>query len=169
MINRTAVGLELVIVVVLAIALAVAVAVTGNGSLAASSRGVTENTPTLAVGGLMLAMVMGLTTLVGFAAANLAEEAKDLPQSARDRRIGRSGLLLGLVFLIALTVAIDDISGSVPASHVIDHARSARSGNGTDVAGRDHVRVLRRRDGDPGHRLADRLCDGATLAFPLTG
>ena len=92
MINATAVGLELVLVVVLAVALVVAVAVTGNGSVGnLTSRGVAENAPDyFAVGGgLMLAMIMGLATLVGFdAAANLAEEAKDpLPQRpARDRR-----------------------------------------------------------------------------------
>ena len=116
MINGTAVGLELVIVVVLAIALAVAVAVTGNGSIGnLISRGVTENDPNyLAVGGgLMLAMVMGLTTLVGFdAAANLAEEAKDPYRSVPRAIIGSvvAASLLGLVFLIALTVAIDDVS-----------------------------------------------------------
>ena len=116
MINGTAVGLELAIVVVLAIALVVAVAVTGNDSTAnLLSRGVTENDPNyFAVGGgLMLAMVMGLTTLVGFdAAANLAEEAKD-PYRSVPRAIVSSVLaasLLGLVFLIALTIAIDDIS-----------------------------------------------------------
>jgi amino acid transporter len=116
MINGTAVGLELVIVVVLAIALAVAVAVTGNGSFGnLISRGVTENDPNyFAVGGgLMLAMVMGLTTLVGFdAAANLAEEAKDPYRSVPRAIIGSvvAASLLGLVFLIALTIAIDDVS-----------------------------------------------------------
>jgi amino acid transporter len=116
MVNGTAVGLELVIVVVLAVALLLAVAVTGNGSIGnLISRGITVNDPDYfaVVGGLMLAMVMGLTTLVGFdAAANLAEEAKDPYRSVPRAIVGSvvAASLLGLVFLIALTVAIDDIS-----------------------------------------------------------
>ena len=85
MINASAVGLELALVIVLAIALIVAVAITGMGSVDnLTSRGVAENSPDYFAigGGLMLAMVMGLTTLVGFdAAANLAEEAKDPSRS----------------------------------------------------------------------------------------
>jgi amino acid transporter len=115
MINASAVGLELVLVVVVASALVIAVAITGNGSADnLTSRGVTGNAPDyFAVGGgLMLAMIMGLATLVGFdAAANLAEEAKD-PYRTVPRAIVGSVVaagLLGLLFLIALTVAIDDI------------------------------------------------------------
>ena len=108
-------GLELAIVVVLAIALVIAVAVTGDGSIDnLTSRGVAENAPDyFAVGGgLMLAMIMGLATLVGFdAAANLAEEAKDPFRSVPRAIVGSvvAAALLGLLFLIALTVAIDDI------------------------------------------------------------
>ena len=115
MINSVAVGLELVIVVVLAVALIVAVLVTGNGSVDnLTSRGVTENAPNyFAVGGgLMLAMIMGLATLVGFdSAANLAEEAKDPFRTVPRAIVGSvvAAGVLGLVFLIALTVAIDDI------------------------------------------------------------
>ncbi|MFC9786637.1 APC family permease [Rhodococcus sp. NPDC127528] len=115
MINATAVGLELAIVVVLAIALVVAVVVTGNGSVDnLTSRGVTENAPDYFAigGGLMGAMIMGLATLVGFdAAANLAEEAKDPFRSVPRAIVGSvvAASLLGLVFLIALTVALDDI------------------------------------------------------------
>jgi amino acid transporter len=57
-------------------------------------------------------MIMGLTTLVGFdSAANLAEEAKD-PFRSVPRAIVASVVaagVLGLLFLIALTVAIKDI------------------------------------------------------------
>ena len=63
-------------------------------------------------GGLMLAMIMGLATLVGFdSAANLAEEAKDPFRSVPRAIVGSvvAAGVLGLVFLIALTVAIDDI------------------------------------------------------------
>ncbi|MBV9090576.1 MAG: amino acid permease [Mycobacteriaceae bacterium] len=115
MINSAAVGVEVVIVVVLVIALGVAVAVTGEGSAAnLTSRGITENAASyFAVGGgLMLGMLMGLTTLVGFdAAANLAEEAKDPFRSVPRAIVGSVVVagLLGMLFLIALTVAIADI------------------------------------------------------------
>lgn len=115
MINASAVGLELVLVVVVAIALFIAVPITGHGTAGnLTSRGVTENAPDyFAVGGgLMLAMIMGLATLVGFdAAANLAEEAKDPYRSVPRAIVGSvvAAGLLGMLFLIALTVAIDDI------------------------------------------------------------
>lgn len=115
MINSGAVGLELTLVIVLAIALFVAVWVSGKGSVDnLVSRGITEGAPDYFAigGGLMLATVLGMTTLVGFeAAANLAEEAKD-PYRTVPRAVVGSVLaasLLGLVFLIALTVAIDDM------------------------------------------------------------
>ncbi|WP_406371438.1 amino acid permease [Streptomyces sp. NBC_00647] len=114
-INTAAVGIELALVVVVAIALTIAVVVTGDGAADnLVSRGVTENAPDyFAVGGgLMLAMIMGLATLVGFdAAANLAEEAKDPHRSVPRAIVGSvvAAGLLGMLFLIALTVAIDDI------------------------------------------------------------
>ncbi|WP_405442775.1 APC family permease [Streptomyces avidinii] len=114
-INSVAVGLELTLVIVVAVALVIAVAITGDGSAGnLTSRGVTENAPDyFAVGGgLMIAMIMGLATLVGFdSAANLAEEAKD-PYRTVPRAIVGSVVaagLLGLLFLITLTVAIEDI------------------------------------------------------------
>ena len=83
----------------------------------------------------MLATVMGLTTLVGFdAAANLAEEAKN-PYRTVPRAIVGSVVaagVLGLLFLIALTVAIDDVPRSAQATHrswrscAISSARSRR-------------------------------------------
>uniref|UniRef100_A0AAU3HVG6 Amino acid permease n=1 Tax=Streptomyces sp. NBC_01393 TaxID=2903851 RepID=A0AAU3HVG6_9ACTN len=115
LINTAAVGIELALVVVVAIALTIAVAVTGDGAAGnLVSRGVTENAADyFAVGGgLMLAMIMGLATLVGFdAAANLAEEAKDPHRSVPRAIVGSvvAAGLLGMLFLIALTVAIDDI------------------------------------------------------------
>lgn len=114
-VNSLAVGLELALVVVLTVALTVAVAMTGNGSVDnLTSRGITEGAPDYfgVGGGLMLAMVLGLATLGGFeAAANLAEEAKD-PFRAVPRAIVGSVVVagvLGLMFLIALTVAIDNV------------------------------------------------------------
>jgi amino acid transporter len=120
-INASAVVIEVVIIGVLVIALSIAVATSGRGSVGnLTSRGITAgNADYFALGGgLMLAMLMGLSTLVGFeAAANLAEEAKD-PYRTVPRAIVGSVVaagVLGLLFLIALTVAIPDltrISGS---------------------------------------------------------
>ena len=117
LINSSAVVLELVIVVVLAIALALVVAFTGNGSVSnLTSRGVVGNDPDYFTvgGGLMLAMIMGLATLVGFdSAANLAEEAKDPFRTVPRAIVGSvvAASALGLLFLISLTIAIDDIPG----------------------------------------------------------
>lgn len=115
MINSGAVGVELGIVVVLAIALIVAVAVTGGGAAEnLVSRGVTKSSSDyLAVGGgLMDAMLMGLATLVGFdSAANLAEEAREPYRSVPRAIVGSvvAAGLLGMLFLIALTIAINSI------------------------------------------------------------
>ncbi len=114
-INSAAVGLEVVLVVVVAIALLVAVAVTGDGTPAnLTSRGVAAHAPDyFAVGGgLMLAMIMGLATLVGFdSAANLAEEAKDPHRSVPRAIVGSvvAAGILGMLLLIALTIAIEDV------------------------------------------------------------
>ena len=87
MINSAAVGVE--VVMVLVIAFGIAVAITGEGSAAGlTSRGITENAPNYfgVGGGLMVAMITGLTSLVGFdAAANLAEEAQDPYRRSRGR------------------------------------------------------------------------------------
>jgi amino acid transporter len=113
--TSVAVGLELTIVVVLILALGAVMVFTGSGDLGnLTSRGVAEGaTNYYAIGGgLMAGMLMGLTTLVGFdSAANLAEEAKD-PFRSVPRAIVASVVaagVLGLLFLIALTVAIKDL------------------------------------------------------------
>jgi amino acid transporter len=115
LITSGAVGLELVIVVVLTVALFIAVAVTGEGSVGnLTSRGVAEGAPDYFAigGGLMAAMIMGLATLVGFdSAANMAEEAKNPFRSVPRAIVGSvvAAGVLGMVFVIALTIAIDDI------------------------------------------------------------
>jgi amino acid transporter len=115
MINSSAVGIELGIVAVLSIVLIVAVALTGRGSLGnLVSRGVTAKSSDYFTvgGGLMDAMIMGLATLVGFdSAANLAEEAKDPYRSVPRAIVGSvvAAGVLGLVFLITLTIATDSI------------------------------------------------------------
>ena len=171
-------GLELAIVVVLAIALIVAVAdhrqrLGRQPHLARCRRGRPDY---FAIGGgLMLAMIMGLTTLVGFdAAANLAEEAKDPFRSVPRAIVGSvvAAAVLGLVFLIALTVAIDDIPAVSASESPVAAIMRDQLGPVMEriAAGRDRVRVLRRRDGDDGDLLADRLRDGARLsASPPTG
>jgi amino acid transporter len=108
---------EVAIIGVLAIALivVVVVVVTGHGSVEnLTSRGVSAGTPNYfgAGGGLMVATIMGLATLVGFdAAANLGEEAKDPYRTVPRAIIGSvvAAAVLGMVFLIALTVSITDI------------------------------------------------------------
>jgi len=114
-INGAAVGIEVAIVSVLVIALSVAVAITGVGSFDnLASRGIAAaDADYFALGGgLMLATIMGLATLVGFdASANLAEEAKDPHRTVPLAIVGSVVVagVLGLLFLIALTVAIPDI------------------------------------------------------------
>ena len=115
MINSAAVVIELSIVMVLALALLVAVAVTGHGSTDnLSSRGITEGAADYFAfgGGLMAVMIVGLATLVGFdSAANMAEEAKDPYRSVPRAIVGSVAAagILGMLFLIALTIAIDNI------------------------------------------------------------
>ena len=129
MITSSAVGIELAIVVVLVIGLGAVMLFTGSGTLDnLTSRGITAGTPNyFAVGGgLMAGMIMGLTTLVGFdSAANLAEEAKD-PFRSVPRAIVSSVVaagVLGLLFVVTLTVAIKDIArvstGGSPVASII--------------------------------------------------
>lgn len=113
--TSSAVGVELAIVVILVVGLLGVVVVTGSGHLDnLTSRGLAAGEPNYFAigGGLMAGMIMGLTTLVGFdSAANLAEEAKD-PFRSVPRAIVASVVAagaLGLLFLIALTVAIEDV------------------------------------------------------------
>ncbi|MFJ3766176.1 APC family permease [Streptomyces sp. NPDC090082] len=113
--NTAAVGIEVALVVLVSIALAVAVLATGDGAAATlTSRGITAHAPDYfgVGGGLMLAMIMGLATLVGFdSAANLAEEAKDPHRTVPRAIVGSvvAASVLGMLFLIALTVAITDV------------------------------------------------------------
>ena len=115
LLNSVAVAVELSIVAVLVVALLVAVAVTGEGSTDnLVSRGTAEGAENYFAlgGGLMAVMIVGLATLVGFdSAANMAEEAKDPFRSVPRAIVGSvvAAGILGMLFLIALTVAIDNI------------------------------------------------------------
>lgn len=89
--------------------------VTGEGSASnLTSRGIADGAPDYFSlgGGLMAAMIMGIATLVGFdPAANMAEEAKDPFRSVPRAIVGSvvAAGLLGMVFAVALTIAIKDI------------------------------------------------------------
>lgn len=113
--NSLAVGVELAIVVVLGIALVVAVVTTGHGSTQTLfSQGIAAGAPNYFAlgGGLMAAIIMGLSTLTGFdAAANMAEEATDPFRSVPRAIVGSvvAAAVLGMFFVIALTIAITDM------------------------------------------------------------
>lgn len=111
-----AIAVELAIVAILVVALAVVMVVTGSGHLGnLGSAGIAAGAPDYWAigGGVMAAMVMGLTTLVGFdSAANLAEEAKDPFRSVPRAIVGSvvAAAVVGLAFLIVLTLAIEDVA-----------------------------------------------------------
>ena len=115
MINSVAVAVELAIVVLLGIALVVAVLLTGDGSTDnLFSQGVAVGDPRYFAigGGLTAAMIMGMSTLVGFeAAANMAEEAKDPFRTVPRAIVGSVvvAAVLGMLFVVALTVSITDL------------------------------------------------------------
>ncbi len=115
MITSAAVAVELGIIAVLVIALLIVISVTGGGDLGAlTSRGAAASAPNYFAigGGLMAGALMGLTTLVGFdSAANLAEEAKNPFRNVPRAIVGSvvAASVAGLIFLIVLTVAIEDI------------------------------------------------------------
>jgi amino acid transporter len=116
--NSLAVGVELAIVVVLGIGLTVAVVLTGHGSTHnLFSQGIAAGAPNYFAlgGGLMAALIMGLSTLTGFdAAANMAEEAKDPFRSVPRAIVGSvvAAAVLGMLFIIVLTVSITDLHGA---------------------------------------------------------
>ena len=116
MFTSGAVAVELAIVAILVVALAVVMVVTGSGHLGnLGSAGIAAGAPDYWAigGGVMAAMVMGLTTLVGFdSAANLAEEAKDPFRSVPRAIVGSvvAAAVVGLAFLIVLTLAIEDVA-----------------------------------------------------------
>jgi amino acid transporter len=115
MCTSSAVAVELGIVVVLVIGLALVMIGSRSGHLEnLTSRGITAGSSNYWAigGGLMAGMIMGLTTLVGFdSAANLAEEAKDPFRSVPRAIVGSvvAAGVVGLLFLIALTIAIKDV------------------------------------------------------------
>jgi amino acid transporter len=151
LVTSGAVAVELAVVAVVVVVLLAVMLAAGTGHPEnLISRGVTATDPDYFAigGGLMAGMLMGLTTLVGFdSAANLAEEAKD-PFRSVPRAIVASVVaagVAGLVFLIVLTSAIEDVP--------------AVSADGSPVAA-----VIREQLGTTGERILL-----ACLAFAMFG
>jgi amino acid transporter len=136
--NSLAVGVELAIVVVLGIALIVAVALTGHGTTQnLFTQGIAAGAPNYFAlgGGLMAALLMGLSTLVGFeASANMAEEAKDPHRSVPRAIVGSvvAAAILGTLLIIALTVAIKDMGRVSRSASPVAEIMSEQFGPGLE-------------------------------------
>jgi len=136
--NSLAVGVELSIVVVLGIALVVAVALTGHGTTQnLFSQGIAAGSPNYFAlgGGLMAALIMGLSTLVGFeASANMAEEAKDAHRTVPRAIVGSvvAAALLGMFLIIALTVAIRDMGAASNSASPVAEIMNQQFGPGLE-------------------------------------
>ena len=193
LLNAMSVGVELVVVVVLTVALLVAVLVAGDGALEnLTSRGVAEGAPDYfgLGGGLMAAMIMGLATLVGFdSAANLAEEAKDPFRSVPRAIVGSvvAAGVLGLVFVIALTVSMRDVTGITAEDSPVAAIIADRLGSGMErvlliaisiaffgagmavMAACSRIVFAMARDGRfPAHRLLRRVSPRTHTPIPAT-
>ncbi len=191
--NVSTVGVEVAIIGVLVIALTGAVLTTGLGSTAnLTARGITANASDyFAVGGgLSVAMLMGLGTLVGFdAAANLSEEAKEPYRNVPRAIVGSvlAAAVLGLLFLIALTVAIPDVTrlSNDPSpvatilreqlGHVVEVALLAAitfaffsCGMVTMATGARLVYAMSRDSRFPAHRLMRRVSPRTQTPIPAT-
>lgn len=136
--NSLSVGVELVIVVALAIALTIAVVVTGHGSTHnLVSQGIAAGSPNYWAlgGGLMGALVMGLTTLIGFdAAANLAEEAKNPLRDVPRAMVGSvvTAAVLGMLLIVALTVSIRDMNAASASNSAVAEIMHQQFGPGLE-------------------------------------
>ena len=118
--NNGAVSLELIGMVTLTVLLLVVAAVRGDMDAAnlyskgaVAAEGFWSFGDWTSAGPWMLGFLLGAFTIVGFeSAANLAEEAKDPFRSVPRAIVGSvvAAAVLGMLFLIALTIAIKDIS-----------------------------------------------------------
>lgn len=191
--NSGAVVVELAVVAALGIALVVVVAITGHGSVSnLTSRGMTAGDGHYFGfgGGLMLAMLVGIATLVGFdAAANLAEEAKD-PYRSVPRAIVASVVVasvVGMLFLIALTVAIPNIKAASNTDSAVALITRVQLGVGvqkvvlvaimfsffaagvvTMTTGARLVYAMSRDARFPGHRVMRRVNSRTQTPIPAT-
>ena len=137
-INSLAVGIELAIVLVLGIALVVAVVLTGHGSTHnLVSQGIAAGSPNYFAlgGGLMGALIMGLSTLVGFdAAANMAEEAKNPLRDVPRAIVGSvvTAAVLGMLLVVALTVSIRDMHAASASNSAVAEIMHQQFGPGLE-------------------------------------
>ena len=191
--NSLAVGVELAIVVVLGIALVVAVAVTGHGSTHnLVSQGIAAGSPNYFAlgGGLMGALIMGMSTLVGFdAAANMAEEAKNPLRDVPRAIVGSvvSAAVLGMVLVVALTVSITDMHKASTSNSAVAEIMHQQFGPGlerpfllviaiaffgaavvTMAATSRMIFAMARDNRFPGHRLFKRVNPRTSTPIPAT-
>lgn len=133
-INAVAVFTEVIGIVGLTIALLVAAAVNGKGSVSnLTSTGVIHGSGYYSFNGpFMLALLLGAFTIVGFeAASNLAEETEEprkVVPKAMIRATAASGVM-GLGFLIALTVAIPNVTAISKSATPLTAIMSAQLGS----------------------------------------
>lgn len=192
-INSLAVGVELTIVVVLGIALVVAVVLTGHGSTHnLVSQGIAQGAPNYFAlgGGLMAAMIMGLSTLVGFdAAANMAEEAKNPLRDVPRAIVGSvvTAAVLGMLLVIALTVSIRDMHRVSTSDSAVAEIMHEQFGPGLErpfllviaiaffgaavvtMAGTSRMIFAMSRDNRfPGHRVFKRVNPRTQTPIPAT-
>ena len=192
-INSLAVGVELAIVVVLGIALVAAVALTGHGSTGnLVTQGIASGAPNYYAlgGGLMAALLMGLATLVGFeASANMAEEAKDAHRTVPRAIVGSvvAAAILGMVLLIALTMAIRDMDRVSHSASPVAEIMSEQFGPGLErpfllvigiaffgaavvtMAGASRIIFAMARDGRlPAHQMLRKVSPRTQTPIPAT-
>jgi amino acid transporter len=134
LINGSAVGAEIIGMLGLTVVLLIAVAVTGDGSVSnlTSSGTIGDGSGYWAYNGpFMLAILIGAYTIVGFeAAANLAEETEE-PTRVVPMAMLRAvvvSVVVGLVFLVALTIAMSDIKGTTGSAAPVSAIMEARLG-----------------------------------------
>lgn len=191
--NSLAVGVELMIVVVLGIALVVAVVVTGHGSTDnLVSQGIAAGSSNYFAlgGGLMGALIMGLSTLVGFdAAANMAEEAKNPLRDVPRAIVGSvvTAAILGMLLVVALTVAIRDMHAASTSNSAVAEIMHQQFGSGlerpfllviaiaffgaavvTMAATSRMIFAMSRDNRFPGHRLFKRVNPRTSTPIPAT-
>jgi amino acid transporter len=134
LINGSAVGAEIIGMLGLTVVLLIAVAITGDGSVSnlTSSGTIDDGSGYWAYNGpFMLAILIGAYTIVGFeAAANLAEETEE-PTRVVPMAMLRAvvvSVVVGLVFLIALTIAMSDVKGTTASAAPVSAIMDARLG-----------------------------------------
>lgn len=191
--NSLAVGVELMIVVVLGIALVVAVVVTGHASTGnLVSQGIAAGSPNYWAlgGGMMGALIMGLSTLIGFdAAANMAEEAKNPVRDVPRAIVGSvvTAAVLGMLLVVALTVSIRDMHAASTSNSAVAEIMNQQFGAGLErpfllviaiaffgaavvtMAGTSRmIFAMARDDRFPGHRVLKRVNPRTSTPIPAT-